>query len=345
MSTNTEAMPDRAQPVPRMVVSTDALPERDRARLVREDLSKSLNLDIIPLSDAIPRQRVDYVAAGSVGFSLLEGSPSRFVRSQRHLRDCDENFLFGLFVGGWETLSHNGHSARVGTGDAFLVYNGLTLDACKPEGAKVTLLSIDGRALRALVKEPERVAGEQISGARPGVALLKGYLAAFTACLDTLTPEILHGFGLHVVDLVAAILGATRDGAAQAAAGGVKAARLRAVLAAIAERATDPGFDDNLIAKALGVTPRYVRRLLEETGMTLTQHVLEHRLSRAWRLLTDPACSLKIVSIACDCGFGDLSHFNRSFRRRFGETPSAVRARAMPGGCAGGPGQRPYVMI
>lgn len=333
MAMHADGTLDRAQPASRIVVSTDAFPERDRVHLIRDELSKALNLEITPLSDGVPRQKMDHIAAGPVGFSLLEGSPSRFVRSQRHLRDCDENFLFGLFIRGWETLSHNGRSVRVGTGDGFLIYNRLTLDACKPEGAKVTLLGIDGRALRALVKEPERVAGEVISGARPGVALLQGYLAALSASLDTLTPELLHGFGLHVVDLVAAILGATRDGAAQAAAGGVKAARLRAILSAIAERATDPAFDDDLVAKTLGVTPRYVRRLLEETGMTLTEHVLEHRLGRAWRRLIDPACTLKILAIAYECGFGDLSHFNRSFRRRFGETPTAVRAggQSVPG--------------
>ena len=35
-----------------------------------------------------------------------------------------------------------------------------------------------------------------------------------------------------------------------------------------------------------------------------------------------------IGAIAFDAGFADLSHFNRSFRRRFGGTPSEVRAQA-----------------
>jgi AraC-like DNA-binding protein len=32
------------------------------------------------------------------------------------------------------------------------------------------------------------------------------------------------------------------------------------------------------------------------------------------------------IDIAFGVGFGDVSHFNRMFRRRFGETPSGVRA-------------------
>jgi AraC-like DNA-binding protein len=44
-------------------------------------------------------------------------------------------------------------------------------------------------------------------------------------------------------------------------------------------------------------------------------------------MLTDPHhLHLAIIDIAFAAGFGDVSHFNRMFRRRFGETPSGVRA-------------------
>lgn len=50
------------------------------------------------------------------------------------------------------------------------------------------------------------------------------------------------------------------------------------------------------------------------------------RLILAHRMLTDPRCSCdKISTIALDAGFGDLSYFNRVFRRHFGDTPSDVR--------------------
>ena len=52
-------------------------------------------------------------------------------------------------------------------------------------------------------------------------------------------------------------------------------------------------------------------------------------LALAHRRLSDPASvSLPIGAIAADCGFGDLSYFNQSFRRAYGETPSDVRNRA-----------------
>ena len=69
--------------------------------------------------------------------------------------------------------------------------------------------------------------------------------------------------------------------------------------------------------------------LFEEAGATFTEYVLgtaprarassAHRRAVADRTLT---------AIAFEVGFGDLSYFNRAFRRRFGAPPSEVRAQA-----------------
>ena len=43
-------------------------------------------------------------------------------------------------------------------------------------------------------------------------------------------------------------------------------------------------------------------------------------------MLADPSHDhLPITDIAYAAGFGDLSHFNHSFRRRYGATPREIR--------------------
>ncbi len=77
------------------------------------------------------------------------------------------------------------------------------------------------------------------------------------------------------------------------------------------------------------VTPRYVQLLFEAEGTTFTAYALEQRLARAHRMLCDLRhTDWTISAIALEAGFGDLSHFNRSFRRRYGASPSDVRAEA-----------------
>ena len=107
----------------------------------------------------------------------------------------------------------------------------------------------------------------------------------------------------------------------------MKAAKLQAILAEVAQRFGDPNVDLNNVAGALGMSRRYVQKLLEETGKSFTEHLAACRLERAFAMLTDPHhLHLAIIDIAYAVGFGDVSNFNRTFRRHFGETPSGVRA-------------------
>ena len=77
------------------------------------------------------------------------------------------------------------------------------------------------------------------------------------------------------------------------------------------------------------MSPRYLHRLLEPTGRSFAQHLLQSRLDRAAAILRNPDCArFNIGEIAVQAGFSDISHFNRSFRRTFGDTPYDVRVRA-----------------
>lgn len=108
---------------------------------------------------------------------------------------------------------------------------------------------------------------------------------------------------------------------------GVRAARLHAVKADIARLLDDPALSAAMLAKRQGVTPRYIHKLLESEGTTLSKFVPGQRLVRVHRMLSDARYAASTIgSIAYRAGFGDLSTFNREFRRRFGVTPSDVRA-------------------
>lgn len=110
----------------------------------------------------------------------------------------------------------------------------------------------------------------------------------------------------------------------------VRAVRRAAILAEIETYLHDPKLAPQAIAARLGITSRYLRKLLEETGKSFSEHLLEKRLERAASLLRDPQRrGARIADVAYACGFSDLSYFNRVFRRRFGLTPSAIRAAVL----------------
>jgi transcriptional regulator GlxA family with amidase domain len=142
------------------------------------------------------------------------------------------------------------------------------------------------------------------------------------------TPQMRQLAVHHIHDLVAIALGATRDAAEIAAGRGLRVARMRAVKADIAENLAEDVTVASLAARHC-LSPRYIRKLFEAENTSLSQYVLGERLTHVHRLLTDPHhATRKIGDIALVVGFGDISTFNREFRRRFGMTPSDVRRGA-----------------
>jgi len=78
------------------------------------------------------------------------------------------------------------------------------------------------------------------------------------------------------------------------------------------------------LAGQSGLSPYHFLRTFERlTGVTPHQYVLRARLRKAALRLADGA--ERITDVAFDCGFGDISNFNRAFRGEFGASPRAFR--------------------
>jgi len=74
------------------------------------------------------------------------------------------------------------------------------------------------------------------------------------------------------------------------------------------------------------VSDSYIRKLFEGEGTSFSQFVLGRRLVRAQRMLIDRRWADRSIAwIAFETGFDDLSYFNRTFKRFYGDTPSDVR--------------------
>jgi AraC family transcriptional regulator len=97
--------------------------------------------------------------------------------------------------------------------------------------------------------------------------------------------------------------------------------------------APDAQWSVESLARHAGVSPyHFVRTFERATGVTPHQYVLRARLRLAAQRLADPHA--KIVDIALDCGFNDVSNFNHAFRAEFGASPRAYRLRVVGDRCA-----------
>ena len=78
------------------------------------------------------------------------------------------------------------------------------------------------------------------------------------------------------------------------------------------------------LADLVGMTPVAFSRFFRlRTGKTLSDYIIDIRLGFATRLLVDSART--VAEICYDCGFNNLSNFNRMFKRKKGCSPKEFR--------------------
>lgn len=84
------------------------------------------------------------------------------------------------------------------------------------------------------------------------------------------------------------------------------------------------------VAQAAGASVYHFCKVFHQsTGLKFTDYVTRVRLEDARAQLLNPA--RRVGEVAYDVGFQSLTQFNRSFRRVFGESPSAFRAGHLRG--------------
>ncbi len=95
------------------------------------------------------------------------------------------------------------------------------------------------------------------------------------------------------------------------------------------ERHSGLPLDLRTLARDSGLSAYHFLRTFEQvTGVTPHQYLLRTRLREAAMRLAEPG---KIIDVALDSGFGDVSNFNRSFRAEFGASPRAYRRQGKIG--------------
>ena len=80
----------------------------------------------------------------------------------------------------------------------------------------------------------------------------------------------------------------------------------------------------NLLAELVGMAPSAFSRFFKlRTGKTLSDYITDIRIGYAARMLVDTQRS--IAEICYDCGFNNLSNFNRIFKKKKNCSPKEFR--------------------
>jgi AraC-like DNA-binding protein len=311
-------------------LSSEALPKRDRLAAWRELYGrKFLRLEHVPLSDGSLRVNLALRPLPDLGIVKADLSPLRVGRTRELVTDGNDAVTFQISSTAGKA-SQLGREVAVAAGAAIGMSNADLGTFDFPLGAHVRALSLSRRTLATLVPYLDDMLVREVPNETEALWLLKQYLEIFDGAPALAAPDLIELAVTHVYDLAALSLGATRDAAELASGRGVRAARLTAAKTFVRQHLHRQDLRAGAVAAHLRVTPRYVHVLFESDGVSFLEYVLAERLALAHRiLLTDRSRTISAIVLAV--GFSDLSYFNRTFRRRFGRTPTDVRAEARRG--------------
>ena len=307
-------------------LSTAALPAADRLPTWREVFGQTMvRLDIEPAKGQPFRAEGTLCALPGAALSSVAVTPVCVSRTRRLIAGDGADMLFLITANAPLHVAQNGREQTLEAGDALFLRGGECSIIQWEREARLTNIAVPVDSLTPLLPGCEDLSMTVVPKRSETLRLLLGYVDLVQAWQGAAT----NGFGRiaadHVRDLMIATAAAmpTLPAAERA---GIRAARLGGVKADIELQLCEPGLSIQGIAASNRISPRYVRRLFQDEGTTFSDFVLGRRLEQAYRLLlsrTQPATTIGAIAYAC--GFCDLSYFNRTFRRRFGMTPSDLR--------------------
>jgi AraC-like DNA-binding protein len=311
-----------------VALTTEAeIPQR-RVELAREVFGRVLRVDIEPIAGS--DLQIDLQLRDLPGLNLATGriNGATVSRTSSLIADGNDDVMFVLGGTKGQLLTEQrGRQAVLEQGDIQPLSNA-ERGSLTHRNSHATAMVVPRGALAMLVPDIDDRISRPLPRNSPGLHLLEGYLAALTTIPAFDTLDVARTAVTHIHDLLACIIGPSRDGEAIVAARGVKAAQLQAIKTHVAQNLADHCLSADTVAAALRLNARYMQRLFEADGTNFSAYVICQRLALAKQLLENlHRGGLTIGAIAYECGFGDISHFNRMFRKQYGLTPSDIRGR------------------
>jgi len=264
------------------------------------------------------------LTAGELELMSVNSSPL-VTRSPARDGGDERRFSLHLVHSGRCRLRLGGADFAAGTGDMIVVDARRPYDLAFDRPVHGLVVALPWARFGMHAGKLEAQAGRPINLGVGAAAVLSGFIrSAWDELAERHGEDWPESASQVIWDLLTTIL---QNGLADAPAGS-RADDLRRKAAMLIDRYLfDPEFRSSAIPEELGVSPRYLQRVLAQAGTTPSRLLLARRLDAAAARLRQAARPCRITDVALECGFSDLSYFSRTFRRRFGASARDYQLR------------------
>jgi len=237
----------------------------------------------------------------------------------------EEALLLVLLSDGSLSCVSETKTLTLAPGDVFIAPASVDLSIRSIATFRALFVSIPKAAFSTRIFQNKLTIARVLKADQGAVRVLSALLDGVLGALDSLQEADFRPIDQFFVELLLAALNA--GGTANLADDpGIHSSVLRRVCQNIESKLPDRNLNLVDIARAEGVSPRYLQRLFEKAEESFSHYVLKRRLDRSAEYLVDPKYGrLSISEISFACGFNDPAHFSRAFRARFATSPKDYR--------------------
>jgi AraC-like DNA-binding protein len=264
-------------------------------------------------------------ALGDLAMSRTQITPAITLRDKELAGVNKETYTFAWAEDRMLEVVQRGKALSLKRGQAAMLASDEIGQIASPNGGSYTAILLPKTDLIARFAK----ADQQVMQLQPATSvrlkLVTHYARLCAQAARFADARALALMGDHLLNLIALALDGQADEEAFRAHSSVAVSRVQIIRNVIERIIDDPDLSLNRLAQQCGLSPRSVQLAFEKTGTSYSDFLLNLRLDKALAMLTtDP--QIRVIDVALACGFADVSYFNRRFRARFGETPTAARA-------------------
>lgn len=270
---------------------------------------------------------------GPLGLARVCYNAANVERTRSHIdRTRQRLFSFVLHLRGRGAFTHYGHETLLEEGDFTLSDNAEPHHLQLQGPADVIIVRCPPDVLKPYLPSPERLCGLRLP-AREGFTSTAA--AMMRSLVDQLDRGISPKFSQMVVRTVLEVMATSyamvfdKDVADCSVVGARRVQARRFIETHLKE----PDLTATAVARALDVSPRYLRMVFAAERETVSEYILRRRLEECARLLANSLWrGHTITEIAFASGFNSGPHFTRAFRQQYGITPRQYRETHLPDG-------------
>lgn len=270
---------------------------------------------------------------GRFGIFDVRGTPQALRRTRSSIRSASADLVkICIQRSGSATVHQDGTEVRVGPGEMTVYDMARPYQLCLAGAWRSTVMTVPHEAM-SLPWSVVSQAMKRSIPVRTGSAAVLAHLIDEGLASEARTAGEASVLDLHCGEAGLRLLESAMsvpDGASPVLGAPHVGDQRRAVIRSwIIEHARRPRLTHDDVARAHCLSARSLHRLFESEVHSVAQLIRQARLAGARAdLIAPPFSGHSVATIAARWGFADQSHFTRTFRAAFGQSPEAYRRDA-----------------